>query len=65
MVRDALSELSPLVKDETSFKSEEVMYIHYILNCLTQFISEKQPNRDSLIQAFNLDGKKKEDRVRR
>lgn len=59
MIRDALSELSPLVKDETSFKSEREAYVHYILNCLTQFISEKQPNRDSLIRAFNLDGKKK------
>ena len=59
MIRDALSELSPLVKDETSFKSEREVYVQYILNCLAQFISEKQPNRDSLIRAFNLDGKKK------
>ena len=59
IIRDALSELSPVVKDETSFKSEREVYVHYILNCLAQFISEKQPNRDSLIRAFNLGGRKK------
>ena len=37
IIRDTLSELSPYVKDETSFKSEREVYVHYILNCLAQF----------------------------
>ena len=59
VINEALLELSQSFKKDEKFNSERDVYVDYVLKCLSKFVSDRKPNREVLVEAFNLDNKKK------
>ena len=59
VINEALLEMSQSFKKDEKFNSERDVYVDYVLRCLSKFVSDRKPNREVLVEAFNLDNKKK------
>ena len=59
IIEEALIELDKSCKKEEAFTNERDIYANYVLKCLKQFVSDRKPNREVLMEVFNLDKKNK------